>query len=216
MDPDGSLTRYAKDLYSPDVARRDEAARQLWLRFSGRLTAIVRRRLDARVLLRAGLDDVMQSLFASFFAAGPGPNGPPRNRAELWRKMVRFTLYKVANTADHHHARRRDVRREVMLSDFEATHPRDERLLADPPDLRHAPAEEEVAGREEFARLLAVLPEDLRAVLALRIEGYSNAQIAAAIGRVERTVELKLRAIRRLLRPHLDDVARLDDDPTRA
>ena len=39
--------------------------------------------------------------------------------------------------------------------------------------------------------------------LRLRLEGYTNAEIAAQIGRVERTVELKLRTIRGLLAPHL-------------
>lgn len=196
--PDGSLTRIAHEVYSPDPVLRDEAARQLWLRFSDRIATVVRRRLDPRILRRVGLEDVMQSLFADYFAAGPGSGGPPRDRDELWRRLVRFTLYKVANTADRHLAGRRDVRREQLVGD----HP----SPVEPVDFRHRAPDEEAAAREEFARLLDVLPEDLRRVLALRIEGYSNARIAAEIGRVERTVELKLRTIRSLLRPHLGDV----------
>ena len=64
--------------------------------------------------------------------------------------------------------------------------------------------EDEAVAREEFARLLAVLPEDLQRVFALRLEGYTNAEIGAQVGRVERTVELKMKTIRALLRPHLD------------
>jgi DNA-directed RNA polymerase specialized sigma24 family protein len=56
---------------------------------------------------------------------------------------------------------------------------------------------------EEFARLRDGLPEDLRPVFDMRLEGYTNAEIAARLGRVERTVELKLQAIRGLLGPHL-------------
>jgi RNA polymerase sigma-70 factor, ECF subfamily len=202
---DGSLTRFAHEVYSPDPILRDEAARQLWLRFSDRVATVVRRRLDPRILRRVGLEDVMQSLFADYFAAGPGSNGPPRDRDELWRRLVRFTLYKVANTADRHHAARRDVRREQLVGD----HP----PAVEPADFRHPAPDEEAAAREEFARLLDVLPDDLRRVLALRIEGYSNAEIAAEIGRVERTVELKLRTIRSLLRPHLRDVLPPDHEP---
>jgi RNA polymerase sigma-70 factor, ECF subfamily len=202
---DGSLTRIAHEVYSPDPILRDEAARQLWLRFSARLATVVRRRLDPRILRRAGLEDVMQSLFADYFAAGPGPNGPPRDRVELWRRLVRFTLYKIANTVDRHHAGRRDVRRERLVGDHHAH--------AEPADFRHQAPDEEAAAREEFARLLDVLPDDLRRVLAMRIEGYSNAEIAGEIGRVERTVELKLRTIRSLLRPHLRDVVPRDDEP---
>jgi DNA-directed RNA polymerase specialized sigma24 family protein len=202
---DGSLTRIAHEVYSPDPILRDEAARQLWLRFSDRLATVVRRRLDPRILRRAGLEDVMQSLFADYFAAGPGPNGPPRDRVELWRRLVRFTLYKIANTVDRHHAGRRDVRRERLVGDHHAP--------AEPADFRHQAPDEEAAAREEFARLLDVLPDDLRRVLAMRIEGYSNAEIAAEIGRVQRTVELKLQTIRSLLRPYVRDVALLDDEP---
>ena len=198
-----SLTRYAQELHSPDAARREEAARQIWLRFSGRLGALVRRRLDRRVLRRAGEDDVLQSLFASFFAAAPGPNGPPRDRAELWRLLVRFTLRKVCNTADRHRALRRDVSREIPLADLLASS--SDRFLGGvaPSEHRGPGPEDEAIAREEFQRLLALLPDDYRHVVALRLEGYTNAEIAAQIGRVERTVELKLRAIRGLLQPHL-------------
>lgn len=200
MDPEGSLTRFAHDLYSPDGALRDEAARQLWLRFSGRLAGVVRRRLDARILRRAGEDDVLQSLFASFFAAAPGPGGPPRDRAQLWGLLVRFTMCKVANKADYHRARRRDVYRERPLEtpgDSGSVGP------ADPRDGRRLGPEDEAIAREEFRRTLAALPEDLREVFGWRLEGYTNAEIAATIGRSERMVELKLKTIRGLLKARL-------------
>jgi DNA-directed RNA polymerase specialized sigma24 family protein len=197
------LTRYARELYAPEAARREEAARQLWLRFSARLAAEVRRRLDPRILRRAGLDDLLQSLFASFFAAPPGPGGPPRSRAELWRLLVHFTMCKVANVADHHRARCRDFRRERSLAEImtgvggsQPFEPQDHRGFD--------PADEAVA-RIEFARLLDALPADLREVFVMRLDGYTNAQIAAQIGRVERTVELKMRTIRALLRHNFDD-----------
>ena len=201
MDTEGSLTRWAHELHTLDAPRREEAARQLWLHFAERLRAVVRRRLDARILRHAGEDDVLQSLFASFFAAAPGPDGPPRSRADLWRLLVHFTLCKVANTAHRHRARRRDVRRERPLDDVAA----DAGLAwAEPEGPRWMSPEDEAVVREEFDRLRAVLPEDLRRIFALRLEGYTNGEIAAQLGRVERTIELKLRAIRGLLRPHLE------------
>jgi hypothetical protein len=39
----------------------------------------------------------------------------------------------------------------------------------------------------------------------MRLDGYTNAEIAKQIGRVERTVELKMTTIRGLLRPHVDE-----------
>jgi DNA-directed RNA polymerase specialized sigma24 family protein len=204
MAPDKSLTRFGLELHSPDLARREEAARQLWLQFADRLSAVVRSRLDPRLARQAGVEDVVQSIFASFFAAAPGPNGPPRSREDLWRLLVHFTMCKVANTVDRLRAQRRDVFRERPMAG-----PKSEAGMPEPADFRLAGPEAEAIAREEFARLLAVLPEDLQEVFALKIEGWSNAEIAAEIGRVERTVELKMRTIRGLLQPHLDPAARV-------
>jgi DNA-directed RNA polymerase specialized sigma24 family protein len=50
---------------------------------------------------------------------------------------------------------------------------------------------------EQFERLLALLPdEDLRHLARLRLEEYTNAEIAARLGCSERTVERKLALIR--------------------
>ena len=212
MAVEGSLTRCARDLHAPDAARREEAARQIWLRFSDRLGAEVRRRLDARILRRVGFDDVVQDLFASFFAATPGPGGPPRNRDELWRLLVHFTMCKVANTADRHRAKRRDVRRERPLED--AAGDREGVRPFEPLDLRGLDPADEAIARMEFARLLSLLPDDLSAVFVMKLQGFTNAQIAAEIGRVERTVELKLRTIRGLLRPEVGDAPPTEAKPT--
>jgi RNA polymerase sigma-70 factor (ECF subfamily) len=201
----GSLTRFAHDIHSPDAERREEAARQIWLRFAGRLRFVVRRRLDPRILRRAGEDDVLNALFASFFAAKPGPAGPPPSRADLWRLLVHFTVRKVANTADHHRAQRRDIARERPLGDAAATEPDPGGF--EPEDPRWMSPEDEAVAREEFARLRAGLPEDLRTVFDQRMDGYTNAEIARQTGRVERTVELKMKAVRALLGPRLGIVS---------
>jgi len=203
MDTPGSLTRFAFDLHSPDAALREEAARQIWLRFAERLRGVVRRRLDPRILRRTGEDDVLQSLFASFFTAPPGASGPPRSRADLWRLLVHFTMCKVANTAQHHRAQRRDFRRDQQLEKGGGGGGEDAGPI-ELEDPRWLSPEDAALAREQFDRLRATLPEDLRPVFDLRLEGYTNAEIAAQIQRVERTVELKMRAIRGLLERHVE------------
>ena len=120
-----------------------------------------------------------------FFAAPPDPSGPPRSRADLWRLLVHFAICKVANTAEWHYARRRDVRREQSLH---APHARGF-ASTEPGDLQWIRPEDEAVAREEFDRLRNVVPADLRPVFDLRLEGYTNAEIARRINRVERTVE---------------------------
>jgi hypothetical protein len=207
MGTEGSLTRFARELHGADKQRREEAARQLWLRFSARLAAEFRRRLDARILRREGMDDLLNSLFASFVAAAPGPNGPPRDRTELWRLLVHFTMCKVANTADYHRAKLRDYRREILQGDFVTDADPSSTRPLEPADYRSLDPAEEVVARMEFDRLLGVLPVDLREVFVLRLHGYTNAEIGAQIGRVERTVELKLKTIRGLLRARIRDAS---------
>jgi DNA-directed RNA polymerase specialized sigma24 family protein len=52
---------------------------------------------------------------------------------------------------------------------------------------------------EECGRLLDALDSDvLRSVAVWKMEGYSNAEIAAKLGRSESTVERKLNLIRQI------------------
>jgi RNA polymerase sigma factor (sigma-70 family) len=213
VETEGSLTIYARELYSPDPNRREEAARQLWLRFSERLVAQVRRRLAPRILRRTGAEDVVQNLFAAFFDADPGPNGPPRNRAELWRRLVHFTMCAVANTVDYHQAQRRDYRRETPIGDMVTDAHDPETQPQEPEDYRVLDPADNVIAQIEFKRLLDMLPPDLRQVFAMRLDGYTNSEIARQIGRVERTVELKMSTIRGLLRPHVVDAPLHADQP---
>jgi DNA-directed RNA polymerase specialized sigma24 family protein len=199
----GTLTRCANELHSPDARLREEAARRIWLQFSDRLLALVESRLDPRLRRRVGADDVVQSLFGSFIAASPGPNGPPRSREDLWRLLVHFALCKLSSVRDRHFARRRDVRREQGVPVAAGAGSASDRDLDALRDFKAMTPANEAVARDEFERLLALLPEDLREVVVLRLAGYSNAEIGARIGRVERTVELKLKVIRGLLRPHI-------------
>ena len=204
MSEPGSMTRFGLDIHSPDPARREEAARQIWLHFAARLQALIERRLDPQIRRKSGTDDLLQSLFASFFAAPPSPGGPPRSRADLWRILVRFALCKVASSANHHRAQRRDYRRELaLLREDEESTLAGTRSGSVADRITLGPAEQ-LEAREEFERLLNKLPPELQRVIVLRLEGYTNAEIARILGRVERTVELKLKAIRAVLRPHIE------------
>ena len=51
---------------------------------------------------------------------------------------------------------------------------------------------------EECCRLMAVLDPTLQKVARMKLEGYTNREIANSIGRVERTVDRKLDCIRQL------------------
>ena len=139
-------------------------------------------------------------MFKSFFALGQDQNRPPlENRDELWRFLVWIAMCKVANVAHRHQAQCRDVRREQPLASPVSTDARLESSLVELEDREGLSAEEAVIAREEFDRLLERLPEDLQQIFIWRLESHSNAEIGRLINRTERTVELKMKIIRKSL-----------------
>jgi DNA-directed RNA polymerase specialized sigma24 family protein len=59
--------------------------------------------------------------------------------------------------------------------------------------------EEAAISREEFDRLLHRLPAELQPIFIWKLQAYTNAEIGRMIGRTERTVELKMKIIRKTL-----------------
>lgn len=200
MSEPGSIAIRVENLKSPDETLRDEAARLICQRYSSRLRSLVRRRLDNRVRRREDEDDILQTSYASFFASQRDGRPTPADRDEVWRLLVRITLCKLINTANRHTAARRDVRRENppprhrlnARSDF--LDPGIDRVPGSTP-----PPEDRLVLAEEFDRLLRDLPEEMRQIVAWKLQGYTSAEIAGFIGRTVRMVELKMQLIRKRL-----------------
>lgn len=167
----------------------DAAATSIYLRYAQRLRALAEPHCRGDLAGRVDADDVVQSVFRTFFEgvrkeAYDAPEG-----GEIWGLLMVLALNKVRNLADHHRARKRDVRQTTALPDD----PR--QMLA---------KDDDAAG---FLRLvldeaMAGLPESNRAIIRMRIEGYEIAEIAAGTGRSRRTVERVLQEFRgRLSQP---------------
>jgi len=167
-----------------------EAARQVWDRFVRRLVGLAHSRLQAHLRGKVDAEDVVQSVFASFFARQSQGRFELASWDDLWSLLVVLTLRKCGRQARHFHTGRRDVRRE-RSDDAE---PR--RDVADP-----EPTPEEAAQLAETVRqLLAGLSPADQGVLELRLQGYSAADIAQRQGCTEYTVDYRLRKVRRQLR----------------
>src|SRR5687768_17397928 len=86
----------------------DEAARELFARFTGRLIGLARTHLAGRLRHKVDPEDVVQSAYKSFFVrygeetlAGEGWDG-------LWGLLTIITVRKCADRARYHGADRRD------------------------------------------------------------------------------------------------------------
>jgi len=189
MPDDGTVTIWLRRLRDGDAA----AAQALWEGYFRRLVGLARARLDDRHRASADEEDVALSAFASF-CRGVERSAFPRldDRDDLWQVLVLLTARKAAR------ARRRALAQKRGGTAVHTSALGDDAALLD--DVVGTEPTPEFAAEvaEEFRRLLDRLgDDDLRAIATLKLEGYTNGEIAARLGVVERTVERRLALIRK-------------------
>jgi RNA polymerase sigma-70 factor (ECF subfamily) len=175
----------------------DEAARRIWERYVRQLLNLAQQDLDRAVQTRFGAEDVVQSAFRSYFRRRTDYDLADRD--ELWSLLVTITLNKVRNANRHHRRKKRDVRRtqsDGAAKGLAGAGGAFELMSDEAP----TPAEA-VALAEELEKRLHDLEttEDpvLLLIARLKLDGYSNREIAEALGLTERSIERKLGRIRK-------------------
>jgi DNA-directed RNA polymerase specialized sigma24 family protein len=198
-DGENSVTQWVSDLKAGD---RGEAASFLWGRYFERLARLAQVRLRAVSRGPADGEDVALSVFDSFFQ-GIADGRFPRlsDREDLWKLLTTIAVCKAANQRRRERRIKRGGGRVIGASDYAAGDPGGEDLLAQVAGTEPTP---ELAAVliEEIRKRFAGLPDDsLRVVALRRMEGYSNADIAAELECSLRSVERKLELIRRMWAP---------------
>jgi RNA polymerase sigma-70 factor (ECF subfamily) len=164
----------------------EDAATQLYLRYAHRLHALARTKVSADLARRVDVEDIVQSIFGSFFrGASRGDYDVPAGE-ELWQLFLVIALNKIRAKGAYHHAAKRDVR---LTAGGEALE-RLEEVSADQDEAAYAVL------RLTVEEALDRLPPQHRQMLVLRIEGYEVAEIAEQVGRSKRTVERILQECR--------------------
>src|SRR5262245_24850396 len=174
-----------------------DAAAEVFHRFANRLIALARSRLNH--LLRAKVDpeDVMQSVYRSFFRRQAADGYEFAGWDGLWGMLTVITLRKCGHRADYFRAGRRDVRREAHANG-DAELP----AIAGDPTPSHA-----ARLAETVEQVMRGLEGRERDILALSLQGYDTTEISTQVGRTERTVQRVLKRIR-------EDLERMRDDAT--
>jgi DNA-directed RNA polymerase specialized sigma24 family protein len=188
MTSEGSVTHWIGQL----KAGSSTAAQKLWNGYFQKMVGLARQKLQGLPRRAADEEDVALSAFNSFCLGVEAGRFPQlSDRDSLWPLLVAITAHKAVDLLRHEHRLKRG---------------------GPPPTARYAATEaelEQAVGREptpEFAlqvaeecrRLLDRLgDEGLRAVALAKMEGYTNEEVAARLGCVPRTVERKLRMIRK-------------------
>jgi len=168
-----------------------EAAELVVRKFGRRLIGLAAARLPAPVRAKEDEDDAVQSAFKSFFARQQKGEFEPEDWDELGTLLTYLTMCKVDRRIRKYLARKRDVRRESSAgASADDSSPRWEAAGPDPT------ADEKTAAEETLRELLKKLPAADQEVLTLRLQGYQVAEIAAHVGRDERTVYRVLANVR--------------------
>jgi DNA-directed RNA polymerase specialized sigma24 family protein len=194
MSSAGSVTHWIAQL----KAGNHEAAQQLWERYFQRLVGLVRVNLRDAPRRAADAEDVALSAFESFCRGAEQGRFPQlRDRHDLWRLLVTLAARKAfarlrpegqqergGAGPDAPAERRGSPEEEVGI---------DPVIGSEPSPLFAA----QVA--EEYQHLLDSLQDkELCAVAVWKMEGHTNAEIAARLGCVRRSVERKLSVIRKI------------------
>ncbi len=196
MPPDVPFTVFTARLRSGDP----DSAREVFDRFARRLVALAASRLPSALSAKVDPEDVVQSVFHSFFQRHADGRLAAENWDQLWTLLTVLTVRKCGHKVEYFRAARRDVRRETAPRPEPDAAPDCDGVAPEP-----TPAEAALLA-ETLAQVLDKLRPDQRPIVLLRLQGYAHREISAQVGCTERTVERVLRDVRaRLERPDPDD-----------
>lgn len=189
-DEQQSISRWIEELRDGD----DRAAEDIWHQYFEQLVRLAGRRLGSLPRRVADEEDIALSALNSVILGVRNQKFPGLDdRTDLWKLLVLVTTRKVIARRRRHFAAKRH----------------DSKLVPDLDSADAATRLSEVLGREpspafaaEFAEelhvLLTALPDDeFREVARLRMDGYTNREIAERLGWYEVKVERRMRIIRK-------------------
>jgi DNA-directed RNA polymerase specialized sigma24 family protein len=188
MDDSESVTQWIAEIKAGGEGV-DVAQQELWSRYFDRLVALARARLAGAPRGAEDEEDVALSALNSFFGAIGRQRFPLlEDRDNLWSLLASITARKAINQRKRQLAAKRGGGKQLDASQSE--------VLAQLVDEALTPAHV-MAMNDECRRLMLSLDDPtLERIARLKLEGYTNEEIAEQSGIALRTVERKLNRIR--------------------
>ena len=179
------------------------AAQHIWQHYFDRLVRSVRGKLYAQNRAVSDEEDIVLSVFDSFYHAAEKGRFPDlSDRDDLWRLLLRMAARKVVDKRRHDQRQRRGGN--VKLHSLDQTDDEENVIQA----IGDEPSPEMVLMMQESVeRLFSHLGVgQLRDLAGAKLEGYSNAELAQRFGCSERTIERRLHLIREKCQQELVEV----------
>lgn len=183
----------------PDVLSRlktgdAEASRQIFERFATRLVALARTRINETLLSKLDPEDVIQSVFNSFFRRQGLGEYELVNWDGLWGLLALITIRKCAQKEAYFRSERRGAGREFTLASLAE----DSQALWEPLTKEPTPSQAMIL-KESLEKIMRQLSDQERKILAFHLQGLSVDDIAAQVLCSKRSVQRTLKRVRKLL-----------------
>ena len=176
-----------------------DATRTVFDQYVDKLVGMARKRISQRLVSRIDAEDVVQSVFRTFFHRAKEGQFEFHDPDDICKTLARITIHKVFRQVAHHQAAKRNAGREMGSGD------EDQDLVVNLVSREPSPQEaaELLDHMEHF--LSQLKPQD-RQILEMRMQGFTTVEIA-------QKMEITDRKIRRLMTRLRETAAREDFAP---
>jgi RNA polymerase sigma-70 factor (ECF subfamily) len=172
-----------------------DATTAVFQRFAHRLLALAQSRLDQLTRQKTDPEDVLQSVFLSFFRRMSDKQWQLDSWDSLWGLLAMITVRKCGHRVDYFRAACRDVQREVCADNTWDSSAHAHEPASDDP----TPSAAAMLAETVEHLLEGMEPRDRR-IVEMSLEGYTSAEIGEQVGCTERTVYRILERVRNQLR----------------
>jgi RNA polymerase sigma-70 factor (ECF subfamily) len=169
----------------------EDAARQLFDLYVDRLLILARQRISQRLGCRVDAEDVVQSVFRTFFDRAKAGRFVLTDEEDLCKVLARITVHKTFRQIAFHMAAKRDFRMEMGHGEESHQH-----LLA----LLDGGPTPETTNQflDQLDHFLKSLKTDERKILEMRMQGYKDVEIANALRISDRKIRRVMERVRGL------------------
>ncbi|MCA9189549.1 MAG: sigma-70 family RNA polymerase sigma factor [Pirellulaceae bacterium] len=183
------------------VDGQNDAVTEFWNEFGPRLQALAAKHLTMRMRVRAEPEDIVQSACRTFFRRAQEGQFEMPDSDQLWRLLYAITLTKTREYARFHSRQKRGVDKEQRLSPptGKSSFPGMDFAGAEPTP------EEAAQFADDLEGLLSALDDEERQLVNLKLQQYTNDEIAQQMNCSERTVRRILQRVRTRLRDILNE-----------
>ena len=186
MDPN-SVEAFVNSLRQGDP----DASQKVFDQYVDKMVAMARKRISQRLASRIDAEDVVQSVFRTFFHRTKEGEFEFHDPEDICKTLAKITMHKVFRQVAHHQAAKRDASRELGSGD-------DGQDLVVNLVSREPSPEETTELLDHMENFLSKLKPQEREILELRMQGFSTVDIAKRLGILDRKIRRLMERLRGL------------------